>query len=1043
MALLVKEDSDLLAKVLRVGITGSPGDASARATDPYVELTELAAELKAEAEKAQAEGGSAEPAERWADVSSRRSLIDRALVGRLSSTNAPVVDYLISSYRRCGEFRSRLARPTPEQEELLGYVSELCISYTSIALLNPSMFPQPPAVEAEGVLRLMRALRQEGNDSGLPPNFLAKLVARVQEDGQLDELTQPLIEGLQKDASGLTLMRDFMPTYRALMAVAREKPLAAALAADANWLPAGTGRTGQVLESASVLGPFLRLSCFPNDQELIKSCFSDISLQREVETAFSTMRMSLGEQGLQGVLFHICETLLKNKDVKEPFFKLVGAACSLNSMRAGQYFCHAEVSRMYHQIVPELVEQPAPSFVSSDGFMINLAAVFMKLCDPLTVRDSKHVSKIDASYMLSKHRLNLAEETRLFAAPDDVAYWLDPANPALRAKYVERCAADGSTPEPEGAAPLAVSDSFGTISEYFFLTSRLLHEGLLTSFTVLEQLHQKAHRWNGELEMAERELLRVRAAANLGPMQPMAEAQLQAQTDKLRELVNANKRHMLAYKCQVASPELLASAMRFYRLMARWLVQMANPSGGDLPLPAEPPKMFAALPEYLMDDIAQFFKQLQHIAPDWLENQMDISDLDDFLTLMITFINEPRYVKNPYLRATFTKLLRFLVPQTEENATSNHSQRLSAVFHTHALSLRHLAPAVMQFFVDIEFTEGAGGSGYEKYEFRHEMSQILEYLWAQPEYNRAMLGYARDTPRFVRFVNMLINDSIYAVDEALSKLKEIRDVQNEMADEAAWQRLPQRQRMARQQALSQDESHARYFMQFTNEVLHMLAYLSSAPDMAVVFMLPALCGRVASMLNYFLGCLVGPKSTELKVREPDKYFFHPKKLLLEIATTMTHFAKYDEFAAAVVRDERSYNAANMRKAIRVLSTGAPPNMPSAALVVLETLCRSCAEAQEAMVDEEEELGDIPDEYLDELTAELMTDPVRLPSGKVVDRATITRHLLSKETDPFSRQKLTIDQLVDAPDVLEQIRLFKEQKRKEAKAAKEAAPMDTE
>ena len=86
-------------------------------------------------------------------------------------------------------------------------------------------------------------------------------------------------------------------------------------------------------------------------------------------------------------------------------------------------------------------------------------------------------------------------------------------------------------------------------------------------------------------------------------------------------------------------------------------------------------------------------------------------------------------------------------------------------------------------------------------------------------------------------------------------------------------------------------------------------------------------GRVASMLNYFLACLVGPKSTELKVREPDKYFFHPKKLLLEIATTMTHFAKYDEFAAAVVRDERSYNAANMRKAIRVLATGQVPQVP--------------------------------------------------------------------------------------------------------------------
>ena len=72
----------------------------------------------------------------------------------------------------------------------------------------------------------------------------------------------------------------------------------------------------------------------------------------------------------------------------------------------------------------------------------------------------------------------------------------------------------------------------------------------------------------------------------------------------------------------------------------------------------------------------------------------------------------------------------------------------------------------------------------------------------------------------------------------------------------------------------------------------------------------------------------------------------------------------------------------------------------------------------------------------QVTAELMDDPVRLPSGHHMDRATITRHLLSDETDPFSRQKLTVDQLVDAPDVKEQIRLFREQKRKEKRAQAE-------
>ena len=1078
--LLLKEDAELLTKVLRVGITGTAGDASARGGDPYVELTDLAAELKSEAAELKME---ADPTARWADVSTRRSLLDRALVGRLSSTNAPVVDYLIASYQRCSEQRSRISRPTPAQEELYAYVSELCVSYASIALTSPEMFPQPPAVEKEGVLRLLRPLREEGREGGLPSAFLSKLVARLVENGELHELSAPLFAQLQADIGAVSLARDFAPPYRALMAMVREKPLAAALAADVAWLPA-TVRTGALLEAGTLLGPFLRLSCFPNDATLVSECFGDLTQHHSLESSLSTLRMSLqvcicpstslsqlcprpapaslpnppqlcasalvaplaplrlrtSLQVLQGNLHAIVAELLKNKDAKEPLFRLVGAACSLNAMRAGQYFCHAEMARMLHVVAPEMVEEPTPSFVSSDGFLINLSAIFLQLCDPLAAPNSPHLGKIDASYPLSKHRMDLDQETRLSATAEDVAYWLAPADPALRLAYEARCAEAGTTPEAPGAAPLAVSASFGTISEYFFLTMRLLHVGLLTSFSVLEQMQQRAHRWKGELDMAQAELMRLRQAGTGNPMHAHIEAQLQAQVDKYKEVGDANKRNMLAYRAQVASPVLLSSALRYYRLVARWLVQCANPTGADLPLPAEVPKIFSALPEYCMDDIAQFFKQLQHIAPDFLES-VATEELHDFLTLMVTFIGEPRYVKNPYLRATFTKMLRFLVPATEENRTSGHgSERLSAVFHTHPLALRHLAPRVMQFFVDIEFTEGAGGSGYEKYEFRHEMAQILEYLWAQPAYHATMLDYARDAPRFVRFVNMLINDSIYAMDEALSKLKDIRDTQNAMADEAAWARLPNRQRQQQQQQLSQNENTARYFMQFTNEVLHMLSYLSAEKDVAVVFMLPELAGRVASMLNYFLGQLVGPKSTGLKVKDPDKFFFHPKRLLCEIATTYTHFAPFEEFAHAVVRDERSYETGNMRKAIRVLSGGAPPNLPSSSLATFEALCRRCIEAQGEMVDEEEELGDIPDEFLDEITSEIMSDPVRLPSGNLVDRATISRHLLSNETNPFTRQKLTLDMLKDAPEVKQQIADYREKCRVEAAAAKAAAKL---
>lgn len=41
---------------------------------------------------------------------------------------------------------------------------------------------------------------------------------------------------------------------------------------------------------------------------------------------------------------------------------------------------------------------------------------------------------------------------------------------------------------------------------------------------------------------------------------------------------------------------------------------------------------------------------------------------------------------------------------------------------------------------------------------------------------------------------------------------------------------------------------------------------------------------------------------------------------------------------------------------------------------------------------------------------LMIDPVELPSGVVMERAIIARHLLNSQTDPFNRQPLTEEEL---------------------------------
>lgn len=59
----------------------------------------------------------------------------------------------------------------------------------------------------------------------------------------------------------------------------------------------------------------------------------------------------------------------------------------------------------------------------------------------------------------------------------------------------------------------------------------------------------------------------------------------------------------------------------------------------------------------------------------------------------------------------------------------------------------------------------------------------------------------------------------------------------------------------------------------------------------------------------------------------------------------------------------------------------------------------------------DEYADAPEEFRDPLMDTIMIDPVMLPSGKVMDKPVILRHLLNSNTDPFSRQPLREDQLV--------------------------------
>jgi hypothetical protein len=114
-------------------------------------------------------------------------------------------------------------------------------------------------------------------------------------------------------------------------------------------------------------------------------------------------------------------------------------------------------------------------------------------------------------------------------------------------------------------------------------------------------------------------------------------------------------------------------------------------------------------------------------------------------------------------------------------------------------------------------------------------------------------------------------------------------------------------------------------------------------------------------LDENIGVLVGPKMQDLKVDDPDKYFFKPKELLAEITQIYINLGEEKEFVRAVASDGRSYKKEVFEKLARVLKHRAVM-VDTEIKQVLSFLSR--VEEAKATIEMEDE-RDIPDEFLGE------------------------------------------------------------------------------
>lgn len=144
------------------------------------------------------------------------------------------------------------------------------------------------------------------------------------------------------------------------------------------------------------------------------------------------------------------------------------------------------------------------------------------------------------------------------------------------------------------------------------------------------------------------------------------------------------------------------------------------------------------------------------------------------------------------------------------------------------------------------------------------------------------------------------------------------------------------------------------------------------------------------------------------MKNKETFDFDPANTVRQICTIYLNLKDSDDFCLAITQDGRSYSPELFKYAENTLIKISGGDL-IAEIIEFSDKVQAIEQRQRA---EDEALVNAPDEFLDPILSILMKDPVILPSSKVtVERSTISRHLLSDQTDPFNREPLSMDQVI--------------------------------
>lgn len=518
------------------------------------------------------------------------------------------------------------------------------------------------------------------------------------------------------------------------------------------------------------------------------------------------------------------------------------------------------------------------SFIlSTDGFILNLISILIKFCQPFVDPKVDKLSSVELGYLSSSKRFNFTKQPKLA--------------------------------DPIDKMQIESKENFNFITECFFLTYYGLYIGFLPSISILESYFTMYSQTKTAIDSLK---------AKLGPNIKNPELErLEMNWNRIHSFIDSLEVHIL-------EPSFLEGVANFCLFAMKWMLQLDLPKYG-----AEPNQklrnLFATFPEFLVRVIADFLPFLFRFNSNIINNVPNLIQVT--IDWAVSLLNQPVLVKSPIIRSKIVGVLCEIV--YKKNTEQEHMQKnglwmnfgssYSFVFQENKRAQAELAPALMSIYVDVDVVEGldVDKEKFDKYSIRRNINLLLNDLWDLPNFKNSFREQTK-TERFSKFISTVVNDSIHLLEDSLGRLRDIRQLEIAMKDTNEWNSQDPEIKKERERYYEIQQNSARGFLSLANSILDLLSKLVKEDIMIKPFLEARMIARTEAMLTHFYDALCGPKCSNLKVDNPEKYNFSPKELLKKITLITLCFLKFDQFIQTMANDP-DYSPDIMKQASHLLS----------------------------------------------------------------------------------------------------------------------------